>query len=69
MATRALVRTSNERSSEEIDVLLWRLEQFRALGFGEAESFALSKSPVDLGTARRLREAKCPRDIALRILL
>jgi hypothetical protein len=62
-------RTANDTKSEEMDVLVWRLREFRALGFSELEASALSHSDADLGRARSLRKAHCPPDVALRILL
>jgi len=49
-------------------VLLWRIEQFHRLGFGEAESCELARSDADLGLARRLCRAGCSVELALRIL-
>jgi hypothetical protein len=69
MSTELAERTRIGDVSEERDVWLWRLEQFQTLGFSELEAVALSGSDADLGQARRLRKTKCPRDLALRILL
>jgi hypothetical protein len=54
---------------EEDDVLRWRSEQFRQLGFDEAEVSELSVSSADLGQARYLLESGCPPHLALAILL
>jgi hypothetical protein len=69
MTTETRSRTVNATTSEETDVLVWRLGEFRALGFSEVEAFALSYSDADLGRARSLRKGQCPPDLALRILL
>jgi hypothetical protein len=69
MSTELLNDTPADSARDEVDVLLWRLEQFQALGFTELEAVALSDSDADLGQARRLRKTRCPRDLALRILL
>jgi hypothetical protein len=49
--------------------LRWRSEQFRQLGFDEAEVSELSVSSADLGQARYLLESGCPPHLALAILL
>jgi hypothetical protein len=53
---------------EEASVLRWRREQFRGLGFDSVDSSLLAESQADLGQARRLSEARCPLDVAFRIL-
>jgi hypothetical protein len=54
---------------EDVGVFRWRAEQFRQLGFDEAEAGALAASTADLGQARYLLESGCPRHLALAILL
>jgi hypothetical protein len=54
---------------EENDVFRWRAEQFRELGFTEAQASELAASPADLGQARYLRGSGCPSRLALEILL
>jgi hypothetical protein len=47
----------------------WRREQFHELGFTLTEAYLLADAPVDLGDARRLIAAGCPRKTAARILV
>jgi hypothetical protein len=47
----------------------WRREQFHELGFTLSEAYELADAPVDLGVARRIIAAGCPRQTAIRILL
>ena len=54
--------------AEEGDVFGWRVEQFRQLGFDEAEASDLAASEADLGQARYLRGSGCPPSLALQIL-
>jgi hypothetical protein len=54
---------------EEVDVFRWRAEQFRQLGFDEAEASDLAASSADLGQARYLLGKGCPPRLALAILL
>jgi hypothetical protein len=54
---------------EENDVFRWRAEQFRALGFTEAEAGELAASTADLGQARYLLGSGCPPHLALAILM
>jgi hypothetical protein len=54
---------------EGVDVFRWRAEQFRQLGFGEAEAHELAASTADLGQARYLLGSGCPPNLALAILL
>jgi hypothetical protein len=63
--------TSDQPSPRQLEsgrVALWRLDQFRLLGFGE-DAFELAQSHVDLGFVRSLIAAKCPHELALRIAL
>ena len=69
MATDAATGAAVDLSDEEGDVLVWRLEQFQALGFNDGEASSLAESEADLGRARWLRKAGCPTDLATRILL
>jgi hypothetical protein len=55
--------------AEEVGVLRWRAEQFRQLGFDEAEARDLAASTADLGQARCLLGSGCPVHLALAILL
>jgi hypothetical protein len=54
---------------EQLDVLRWRAEQFRQLGFVEGEAWELAGSSADLGQARYLLGSGCPPPLALAILL
>ena len=66
------VSISEDTPRKELEtgrVALWRLEQFRSLGFSDAEAIDLAGSDVDLQLMRSLVAAKCPRHLALRIAL
>jgi hypothetical protein len=39
---------------EEVDVFRWRVEQFRVVGFNDADAYELAASEADLGRARYL---------------
>ena len=54
--------------AEEDEVIRWRAEQFRQLGFNELEALGLAASPADLGQARYLLGSGCPPPLALTIL-
>jgi hypothetical protein len=54
---------------EAHQVRTWRREQFHELGFTLSEAYELADAPVDLGVARRIIAAGCPRQTAIRILL
>jgi hypothetical protein len=58
-----------ELLEEERDIVLWRVDQFRRLGFGDDEAWALALSDADLGHARALGRGGCPVDVAFRILV
>jgi hypothetical protein len=58
---------ADPRSDDE--VLLWRYEQFRHLGFGESDAIQLADSRADLGQARYVLASGCPPKLALQILL
>jgi hypothetical protein len=77
---RAIVARSSDMSSaimapveellgEEREILLWRAEQFRRLGFSETDSWLLAESEADLGVARGLHGGGCRLETALKILL
>ncbi len=55
-------------SVEDVDVFRWRLEQFRGLGFTDADAHDLAASEADLGQARQLQGSGCPPRLALQIL-
>jgi hypothetical protein len=57
-----------EMLDEERDIVLWRLDQFRRLGFGDDESWKLAFSEADLGQARRLCRTGCSVELAFSIL-
>ena len=58
-----------ELLEDERDIVLWRVDQFRRLGFGDDEAWALALSDADLGQARSLGRSGCPVDVAFRILV
>ena len=58
-----------ELSLEDQQVVSWRFDQFRLLGFGEEEAWLLVDSGADLQLARSLVGAGCPLHLALRIVL
>jgi hypothetical protein len=60
---------SYELSLEDQQVVGWRFDQFRLLGFGEEDSWLLVDSGADLQLARSLVGAGCPLHLALRIVL
>jgi hypothetical protein len=69
-------RKTENRTVEAEDIALeaqqvrcWRREQFHELGFTLSEAYLLADTPVDLGDARRLIAAGCPRQTAARILV
>ena len=51
------------------EVLLWRYEQFRRLGFDESDATQLAASRADLGQARYVLGHGCPPKLARQILL
>jgi len=57
------------QSSTDHDRFLWRIDQFKALGFSEAEASDLAESDADLGQARHLLATGCSSRLALEILL
>ena len=57
------------QSEEERQILLWRLGQFRELGFEYEAAVLLAEAAADVGQARRLIAAGCPVEVASRILL
>jgi hypothetical protein len=60
---------ADEPAVEARRVRRWRRQQFHELGFTLSEAYALADAPVDLGDARTLMAAGCPRETAVRILL
>jgi hypothetical protein len=56
-------------SGSDDEVLLWRYQQFRHLGFGESDATQLADSRADLGQARYVLGSGCPPKLALQILL
>jgi hypothetical protein len=54
---------------DERDIVLWRVDQFRQLGFADDEVWALALSHADLGQARRLSRSGCSTELAFRILV
>jgi hypothetical protein len=58
-----------ELPEEDRDILLWRVDQFRRLGFEDDEAWALAISDADLGQARSLGRGGCPNELAFQILL
>jgi hypothetical protein len=65
----AIIAPIEELPGEERTILLWRVEQFRRLGFAETAAWLLAESEADLGIARRLHRGGCQLETALRILL
>ena len=57
------------QSSTDHERFLWRIDQFKELGFGEAEASDLAESDADLGQARHLLATGCSSTLALEILL
>jgi hypothetical protein len=57
-----------ELLSAELDVVRWRVEQFRQLGFDDTEADELATSEADLGQARYLVGSGCPPHLAFQIL-
>ena len=52
----------------EAAVILWRADQFRALGFSDQRATELAVSDADLGQAGQLQPCGCAPELALRIL-
>jgi hypothetical protein len=57
-----------EMLDEERDIVLWRLDQFRRMGFGDDQAWALAFSEADLGQARQLCRDGCSVELAFSIL-
>jgi hypothetical protein len=55
--------------ADDRDIILWRVDQFRRLGFADDEAWALALSYADLGDARRLGRNGCPPALAFQILI
>jgi hypothetical protein len=60
---------SPPRDAESGEVALWRLEQFRSLGFSDEDALRLAASRADLHLTRSLIAAACPHDLAVRIVV
>jgi hypothetical protein len=60
---------ADDTAVEPQRVRRWRREQFHELGFTLSEAYLLADTLVDLGDARRLIAAGCPRTTAARILV
>ena len=60
---------SVDRDPESGQVALWRLEQFRSLGFTDEDAFRLATSSADLQLTRSLIAAQCPHHLAVRIVV
>jgi hypothetical protein len=58
----------DDLQDEDRDIVLWRVDQFRRLGFAYDQSWDLALSEADLGQARTLARSDCPTDLAFRIL-
>jgi len=69
MSTDAAAPRESPLLDEADDVFHWRAEQFRQLGFNEAQASELAASPADLGQARYLLRSGCGQRLALAILL
>jgi len=57
------------QSSTDQERFLWRIDQFKELGFSEAEASELAESDAGLGQARHLFATGCSSTLALQILL
>lgn len=68
MASGAIAISMVELQDEDRDIVLWRVDQFRRLGFGDDEAWELALSDADLGQARGLGRSGCPIDLAFAIL-
>lgn len=60
-------KTLQER--EKVDLFLFRLERFVALGFAKDEAEMLALSDVDWHRAENLIDRGCPPAVALQILI
>jgi hypothetical protein len=68
MAFGATAISAVELADEDRDIVLWRVDQFRRLGFGDDQAWELAMSDADLGQARSLGTTGCPTELAFRIL-
>jgi len=68
MSSSATVPEEARLLGEEVDVFRWRVDQFRELGFSDADACELAASEADLGQARYLLGVGCPPRLALQIL-
>ena len=56
-------------SDEELEVQLWRFDEFVALGFDSDQAIALARDRwVELSAGRRLAALGCPPRLAFQIL-
>ncbi len=69
MSSSAAAPEESRLFSAKVDVFGWRVEQFRQLGFTEADACDLAASDADLGQARYLLGSGCSPPLALQILL
>ncbi|MGH3127435.1 MAG: hypothetical protein ACRDPX_05925 [Gaiellaceae bacterium] len=69
MSAAELPPFTDELSSEDQRVVGWRYDQFRSLGFGDAECWLLVDSGADLQLTRSLIGSGCPLHLALRIVV
>lgn len=53
---------------EEVAVEVYRLRQFRRLGFSHGDALAAVDQKIDWHDVERLLERGCPRDLAFAIL-
>jgi hypothetical protein len=58
-----------ELSLEDQQVVRWRFDQFRLLGFSDEDAWMLVDSGSDLQLTRSLIGAGCPHHLALRIVV
>ena len=63
------VHQSTSTAAEADRVSEWRYEQFRQLGFDEAQASELAVSGADLHAGRTLVAIGCSHHLAMRILL
>ena len=69
MPAPALTPSDPALAPAEDEVVLWRYEQFRELGFSDPDATQLAISRADLGQARYVLGSGCPPKLALQILL
>jgi hypothetical protein len=69
MVTSTTAVRAVELLEEDRETLLWRVDQFRQLGFEDDAAWALALSDADLGQARNLGRSGCPTELAYEILV